>query len=205
MKYKIGIIDDEADTIRAFKRDVNDDFEVIELDITKSIPEIIEDIIEMKLKAVVVDFDLQNHKFTGIDIVEELNKVIQSFPTFILTALDEEAENFINDVNMIYQKKSGSSGEVLNRRIKKQIETHEKNLEEAKLELKTLLSRRGSLTVFDEDRLIELDRFIENSAFKLAVIPEGVKINMTFDKRIIELLESTEELLKELKENDDEN
>lgn len=203
MKYKIGIIDDEADTIRAFKRDVDGDFEVFELNITNSISEIIEEIIDLKLKAVVVDYDLQNHRFTGIDIIDELNKIALNFPAFVLTALDEEAEDYVDDVNMIYQKKGGSSGDVLNRRIKKQIENYDKNLEAARMEFQELISRREGLTVLDEERLIELDKIIESSVFKMGAIPDSVKMNLTFDKRIIELLESTEQLLKEVKGIDD--
>lgn len=197
MKYKIGILDDEPDTIRAFQRDVSDEFEVFVLELQESISEIIDVILKSGIKAFVVDYDLQQKNYNGIELITELNNIMMDFPTFILTAFDDKAEDNIFDVNKIYNK-SGPS-EILNRRIRKQIETYEQRLIEARAEMIKLLNKPDKLTADEEDNLLILDKLLENSTYKTGSIPNSIKKGLTFDKKIIELLESTEQLLKEVK------
>lgn len=199
-KHKIAIIDDSGERVRAFMRDMERDFEVDEVSLQDNIEEIIEQLIEERFEALIVDFDLDT-KYNGVDIINMVDEIMEGYPTFVLTAYDAMAEqdHDIKDVNKVYRKQDGP--ELLIRRVKKQIEIYQKTINDASEEILLLLERRDSLSLLEEERLIYLDSLIEKSVYKPSSIPVGIKMELTFESKVVELLETTAELLKELKGN----
>lgn len=220
MKYRIGLIDDEKsviDTVSFLNAETNFVvnnktvvIEIVEIELNSTIEDVIHEINSSDISALLVDFMLSNTRidinFDGTQIINELEKCRQGFPSFILTALDAEAENSFVDVNKIYSKKQylneiakPQDGCVLNRRIIRQIQNYELQIEKYKEEIIELKSKE-ILTLKDEERLIELDTFIEKSIDASAAIPLSLKIPETMNT-LTQILESTNRILEEVKKN----
>lgn len=216
MKYRVGFIDDEREMIMSLQRKNNGkkfcvnncdvEIEIIEIPLHSGVDEIIEEINDSKVTAVLVDYLLSNSRseihFDGVDIVNKIEEYRMNFPTFILTAQSEEAENCMVDLNKIYTKEDYiKDPHLLNKRIVRQIENHKKRIEEAEKELVDLISRKEKLGVKEENKMMELDAFLEKSYSSNGKIPDILKENKSITM-MRELIDAAEDLLKEVKKND---
>lgn len=216
MKYRVGFIDDERDMIMSLQRKNNGkkfcvnncdvEIEIIEIPLHSAVDKIIEEINESKVTAVLVDYLLSNSRseihFDGVDIINKIDEYRFNFPTFILTAQSEEAENCMVDLNKIYRKEDYiKDPHLLNKRIVRQIENHKKRIDEAEKELVDLISRKEQLGIKEENRIMELDGFLEKSYSNSNKIPDILKDNKSITI-MRELIDAAETLLKEVKKND---
>ena len=115
--YKILFIDEENDTLQDFEEFVEKYPSKITLEPVTMFPlsnldEMIERIIKIAPDAIISDYRLNELKtdikynvpYNGVDLVEEYQEIRNNFPCFVLTALDDEAVNNSNDVNIVYVK-----------------------------------------------------------------------------------------------------
>ena len=115
--YKILFIDEEKETLEDFEDFVEGFSAKIELTAITKLPladkeEMIELIINLAPDALISDFRLNEMKtdidynipYNGVELVEEFQSIRTDFPCFVLTALDDEAVNQSEDVNIVYVK-----------------------------------------------------------------------------------------------------
>lgn len=162
--------------------------------------------------AVVTDFRLNeirtyvkyNVNYNGVELIKELRKSREDFPSFVMTSHDDEAVNDTDDVNVVYIKDILSSDNdkakvTFAQRIIRQIEKCRANIEAASNELNALIDkrRRGDAGVYDEDRIIILDSFLERTYNAYDAVPPEMKKLSNLD-RLNELIGKTDEILKKL-------
>ncbi|WP_018248799.1 hypothetical protein [Orenia marismortui] len=204
---KIGYIDDKGSDLRAFQRRASEDFdEVIGIKLKSDILEIMKEIIEAKVDAIVVDYLLNEGDssihFNGADIVKQLEKEKIEFPSFILTSFDQDAENELIDVNKIYDKGKYYDYEkedykILNRRIKRQIENYRNLIKEAEENILKLKSKE-ELTAKEKEDLIELDEFLVKTTSISSKLPKEFKTN-SVEQKLDNIIEMASFLLEEVK------
>lgn len=216
--YKILFIDEEKDTLDDFeefvdKSDLKGKFEVITTLPAGELDEMIENIIKIAPDVIISDYRLNELKtdinytvkYTGVDLVEEFQSTRNNFPCFVLTAVDDEAVNNSDDVNIVYVKSILHIEEVENSkspflaRVISQIEHYKNRIEKHKQELAELIEVRknGDADIDIERRIIELDDFLEKSIDGKSVLPSEFK-TLTNSNKLDNILNKVDELLKKL-------
>ena len=215
-KFKMLLIDEEKDTFDNFRDYVDISSTKVNIDVIELYPlsdqEMIEMIFNINPDAIITDFRLNDMKtdikynvpYDGVELVEEFLKYRQGFPCFVLTAFDDYAINASEDVNKVYVKnilhnnieESKAKAKFLDRVIS-QIEHYQTKIKNAESELINLLRLRksGEASITDENRIIELDSFLESVIDRKTSIPPEFK-KLSNDERLAELLLKVESLLK---------
>lgn len=143
----------------------------IELEVSSDVDKIIEQIIEFEIDVLLVDYQLTSYEsevdYTGVGVAKKADGKYLEFPVFILTSFETELyKHEIFDATKVFdfERYMGEDKEQteLNRKIFEQYLMRKKNIEEKKRELYDLLPREGESQEID-DRIIELDTFIEKS------------------------------------------
>ena len=220
--YKILFIDEEKDTLEDFKEFVENFPSRVELKPFTSIPmatkeEMIEYIIKLAPDALVTDFRLNEMKkdvkynipYNGVDLVDEFQSIRNHFPCFVLTALDDEAVNQSDDVNIVYiknilyNKEEGNAKAKFLDRVLGQIEHYKSRIENAKTELARLVEIRkaGRADIEIENKIIDLDDFLERSIDAKNSIPLEFK-TLSNSNRLDSILNKVDELLKKIDKED---
>ena len=217
--YKIIFIDECQDDIDDFLDYVEgqEKFTVISKFPTKNIDDLVDDIFSQHIDAVVTDFLLNEIKenisynvpYTGVDLVDKIRARKKDFPCFVITSFDDDAVKESYDVNLVYVKdilhgleeKSEVKSNFIDR-IFTQIEHYKARIKDAGKELEKLIekSRKQSLNAKEEDRLTELDDFLEKAIDKPSNIPARLKKQSTLND-LHKLIENTDELLRQLDKN----
>lgn len=219
--YKILFIDEEKDTLQDFedfveKSPLKARLEPITLFPLGDLDEMIENIIKIAPDALISDYRLNELKtdikynvpYNGVDLVEEFQRIRNLFPCFVLTALDDEAVNSSNDVNIVYvknilyNKEEGNAKAKFLDRVISQIEHYKNKIESYKQELSSLIEMRkkGEADILVENRIIELDDFLEKSIDGKSVIPAEFK-TLTNSNKLDNILRKVDLLLKKIDEN----
>ena len=178
----------------------------------KDVDEMLDLIFEKQADAVVTDFRLNeirtyvkyNVNYNGIELIKALRNRRNDFPSFVMTSHDDEAVNDTNDVNIVYVKDLLSPEKDVAKvsfaqRVVRQIDKYRANIAAAKNELKALVDKRnrGEAGVYDEDRIIELDSFLEKILDAHDAIPSEMKKLSNIDK-LNELIGKADEILRKL-------
>lgn len=219
--YKILFIDEEKETLEDFEDFVEGFSAKIELTAITKLPladkeEMIELIINLAPDALISDFRLNEMKtdidynipYNGVELVEEFQSIRTDFPCFVLTALDDEAVNQSEDVNIVYvknilhNKEEGNAKAKFLDRVISQIEHYKKKIENAKEELTELVKVRqaGEANIDIENRIIVLDDFLEKSIDARSSIPSEFK-TLSNSNRLDNILNKVDDLLNKLGEN----
>ena len=220
--YKILFIDEEKETLEDFEEFVEDFPAKIELKAITKLPladkeEMIELIIKLAPDALISDFRLNEMKtdidytvpYNGVELVEEFQSIRTDFPCFVLTALDDEAVNQSDDVNIVYvknilhNKEEGNAKAKFLDRVVSQIEHYKKKIENAKEELTELVKVRqaGEANIDIENRIIILDDFLEKSIDARNSIPSEFK-TLSNSNRLDNILNKVDDLLNKLGDNE---
>jgi len=216
--YKILFIDEEKETLDDFEEFVEKFPSRVELIPLTALPlaskeEMIEYIFKLAPDALVTDFRLNEMKrdvtynipYNGVDLVEEFQSIRNHFPCFVLTALDDEAVNTSDDVNIVYiknilyKKEDENAKAKFLDRVLGQIEHYKSRIENAKKELDELVNLRksGKADIDIENRIIELDDFLEKSIDAKSSIPSEFK-TLSNSNRLDNILNKVDELLKKI-------
>lgn len=216
MGYRIIFIDEEKEQQEWFEEYFDnhkkDDVCVISIFPVLSIDDMISTLDEQAPDAIIVDFMLNDIKedikynvpYTGVDIVREYRYKRPEFPCFILTSKDEDALNVSSDVNLIYIKGLlNEEKDVLKvsfyDRVTRQIKAYRNSIDNAQLEIEKLVEKRrkGRTSSQEDQRLIELDNFIEKSLDRESAIPDEMKKPENIDK-LSSMVAKLDELLNKL-------
>ncbi|EAY29201.1 hypothetical protein [Microscilla marina] len=211
MMYKIAYVDEAPAERRQFQFYMHNesDINVIPIEPVEHIDNLILKIIEAKVDALVVDFDLTDQNpvidYKGDEVVDKLLKKREGFPVFIFTNFDEDAMDESYDVNIVYDKKLMSDEAFADQikfkeRLKKQVKHYRHKLNVKEQRLLELINKRDSegLTGVEEDELIDLDDTIQKALDKSLLMPRGIKTS-TSDEKLTSLLKKTDEILNKIK------
>ncbi|UMB54197.1 hypothetical protein MKD41_01660 [Lutibacter sp. A64] len=221
--YKLLFIDEEKETLEDFEDFVENFPAKIELQAITQLPladkeEMIDYIIKLAPDALISDFRLNEMKtdidynvpYNGVDLVEEFESIRNHFPCFVLTALDDEAVNQSDDVNIVYvknilYKKEEGEGKAKAQfldRVISQIEHYQKRIDNSKNELTELVKVReaGEADIEIENRIIFLDDFLEKSIDARNSIPSEFK-TLSNSTRLDNILNKVDTLLNKLGDN----
>ena len=119
-----------------------------------------------------------------------IHNQLADFPCFVITSYDGEAVVDSDDVNLVYVKKvlrfSSTDGEKVSfaKRVKSQIDKYRMRIDNARKELSILIEKRekGNATVQDEERIVELDTFLEKTYGKEDAVPSELKHMSNLEK-----------------------
>jgi DNA-binding NarL/FixJ family response regulator len=219
--YKILFIDEEKTTLEDFEDFVEKSpskakIEPITMFPMGELDEMIENIIKISPDAIISDYRLNELKtdikytvkYNGVDLVEEFQTIRNQFPCFVLTAVDDEAVNSSDDVNIVYvknllyKKDEGNAKASFLERVISQIEHYKNRIENYKNELSKLIEQRknGNADISVESRIIELDDLLEKSIDGKSVIPPEFK-TLSNSNKLDNMLSKVDQLLKKLDEN----
>lgn len=215
MAYKILFVDEEKSQHDLFLNymDAAPDDMVIKCLLPESdINAMIAKIDEEHPDAIVADYLLNdiridvnyNIGYNGTELLTKYRTMRPNFPCFVLTSYDEEAVYDTDDVNLIYVKSllTKEDPDIKSKfynKIHSQIQKYRTSIVDAQLELKSLLEKRvaGLISLQDEQRLIDLDDFLEKSLDSYNAIPKEMK-ELSNLKNIAILINKVDDLLNKL-------
>lgn len=211
-KHTVAYIDERSSDIRKFQRRVHDILEVVDFMPKPNLDEFVQELLNSGAEAFVVDFRLNEYRtetkgpitYNGSELIEKILEVRKGFPCFILTSFDEDAVQQIVDVNYVYPKDilDKPLGKItLAEKIRIQIEHYQANLAKQDKRFQALLAKSDheGLTEAEENELLRLDSFLESTLDDRESLSQEKKNQLALGK-IDELIHSTQELLKALKE-----
>lgn len=215
MAYKIIFIDEENSQHELFQTYIEESDKQLEVKCLfpkSSLEEMLETIVEETPDAIVSDYLLNDIKedidynipYTGVELVKQFQQERPNFPCFIITSFDNEAVAETNDVNLVYIKALLTNGEVNTKarfydKIYEQIAKYKNLLDNAQEEINILIEKRRLKTsTLDEDqRLIELDDFLEKSLHNSSRVPSDMKKTENIENLAL-VIEKLDELLGKL-------
>jgi hypothetical protein len=222
--YRLLFVDEEKDVFDDFLDYVDlsplkTQFEIITEFPTKTIEEMIANIIKINPDAIVTDFMLNDQKvdinynvpYNGSMLVKQFTAIREGFPCFILTSFDDSAVNQSSDVNIVYIKnilhkdveaKTKARATFLER-IKSQIDHYKSRIEVAEKRLLELIEIRnsGKASIEDEEEIIRLDSFLESTVDRKNTIPADFKTLSNINK-LESILSKVDDLLNKIENND---
>jgi DNA-binding NarL/FixJ family response regulator len=220
--YKILFIDEEDDAIDDFKDYADETTTSEQILIVAEFPqptleEMIQTIIKINPDAIITDFMLNEKKtsikygveYNGIDLVKNFTSKRDGFPCFVMTSFDDDAVKESDDVNIVYIKeilhseKSSNVKASFLEKVVSQIAHYRSRIESCENELKALIELRnnGKANISDENRIIVLDQFLEQSIDRQSSIPMEFK-ELSNTNRLNEILLKVDNLLSKIKKDD---
>jgi hypothetical protein len=211
--YKILFVDEEEESLENFQLYIHERNSDKKIELIAKIPEdkldeLLDYIENETFDAIITDHKLNEKKssieYDGIDLVRAIQNKKKNFPCFILTGWDKEAVENGDDANIVYLKNfedpEGASHATFLDKIKNQIIKYRKKIKVSEEELVKLIenSNRNKLNALDEERLIELDTFIEQATNQKSALPEQLKGTKNLDE-LHKMIDNTDILLAELR------
>lgn len=215
MKYKILFIDEEKSQHNQFLNYMDSALHLLDVECLLPEPDIdtmIDRIEDIHPDAIITDYLLndiktdvhENISYTGVDLVVQYRAMRPNFPCFVLTSYDDDAVCDVDDVNLIYVKKllSGEDTSLKSKFYEKiyfQIKKYKASIDQAQVELKNLLEKRnkGIISLDEEQRLIDLDDFLEKSLDNYHAVPAEMK-KLSNIKNMSVMIEKLDEVLKRI-------
>jgi len=210
-KHKIAYIDESRDEISKFQRRVYEVFDVLDFLPKGDFGNFVDELLNSGAEAFVSDFYLNEYRndvkevieYSGADLIETLLNVRHEFPCFVLTSYDNAAVQRMTDVNYVYSKEILTEDKLAEKFIEKirvQIEHYDTNINHVSARFFDLQEKSAErdLTEDEENELLALDTFLENSLNRRNALPTEKKNQLAIGK-IDELLSSTNELLNLLR------
>ena len=219
--FNIAILDDNKSKINTIEvlfmqqndkstnlydeRYANYQLKLIPIDVEKSYDEIINEIIQNKFDAIIIDYDFSSFAKTtnnGVFAAKKIQEKFSEFPLFILTAYEERLfKNEVFDAYQIYNYDNYINNEAVAKEFhshiieqilksKKQIELWEKEL----IELSE--STEKDIDVKISSRIIELNDKLEKALDGEYSLPTKIKEDL-YSNKLDKLLKQADKLLEE--------
>ena len=220
-KYKIGYIDEDIKQVKKYTRRLKDfGFEVIGYDFYQgmSLEELMSQVYESDIDLLMIDYKLNESNivaFNGDEVESEFYVKRPLFPHIIFTNKVEQAEPFVEDWKILFDKENifsedGNDEQSVKRFVTiltKSIEQYKNHIEKKKNKISILLSKINSaeFSSVDENELINLQKELMNlDKTFVQEIPEKIISYEKLDK-ITNLRVESEKFLDDLikKKKDD--
>lgn len=220
MEYRVGIIDDDATKITQLLTYIelgweDEDGNLLkpkykgvtlcpeEIKLESTVEDMVQRICEQKPDALIIDFKLssqQNIAYSGITLAQSVDAKLRGFPIFILTSYQDDVytkecfdvyqvfdfERYISDINERIE---------INSKIVEQVRKYIRTLQQWKNELASLIPLSGT-NISVDDRIIELDTWIENSIDGISSLPVKMKKDLS-NNHIQTLIEKIDMIINE--------
>lgn len=216
MSYKVLFIDEESTQHDIFKDHFEANWPEAEMVCAfpaSTIKEMLNEIDKIHPDAIIVDYQLNDKKedirynvcYNGVELLNAIHNQLSDFPSFVLTSYDGEAVEDSDDVNFVYVKKvlyfSSADGEKVSfaQRVKSQIDKYRIRIDNARKDLLYLIDKRekGEATAQDEERIVELDTFLEKTYGNEDSVPAGLK-QMSNLEKLNTLIEKVDYLINKM-------
>lgn len=145
-----------------------------------------------------------NVSYNGAELVNAYRDICPNFPCFVITSYDNDAISTSKDVNLVYVKILMNGGEEgakakFHDKMVEQIDKYKKSIDEAQIELTALVQKKQEkgLTLHEEDRLVELDSFLEKSLDSYTALPADIKRSESLE-HLSEVIDKVDEILAKL-------
>ena len=177
-KYKIGYIDEDIKQVKKYSRRLKDfGFEVIGYDFHQgmSLEELMSQVYESDIDLLMIDYKLNESNivaFNGDEVESEFYDKRPLFPHIIFTNKVEQAEPFVEDWKILFDKENifsedGNDEQSVKRFVTiltKSIEQYKNHIEKKKNKISILLSKINSaeFSPVDENELINLQKELMN-------------------------------------------
>lgn len=203
---RVGIIDDDdtkrtqiigalQDCVTGASKEVIEQYSKyklfpVELTIQSDVKELLDEIIEEKIDALIIDYQLSSYapnvNYTGVSVADITDQKFLGFPTFVLTSYESELyKHEVFDAYKVFDFERYMDEDKerieLNKKIIEQYVKRQREIENKKNELNELLKIEGTSQDVD-DRILELDDFLERSTDGEYAISKGVKKRLVDDK-----------------------
>lgn len=205
-KFRMGYLDEDESDIARFYDFIKkyDTYEFIDFKPKPSIEELIDEINSSNLDILVIDFQINeyvNINYNGVKVFDSIRNKRRNFPCIILTSFADDAISESFDTHIVYSKSipfgsDTESKKLFEFKIRKSIEHYINELQRASSEFAELTSL-DNLTLEQENRLIELDDFLESSLNNDVKLPKHLK-NSQHVGNIKELVIRAEDILEKL-------
>ena len=220
MNYRIGIIDDDSTKITQLLTYLDLGWEdergnllkkkyegvvltPIEFKLESTQDDMVRKVYEIKPDALIIDYKLssqENIAYSGISLAEEIDEKLHGFPIFILTSFQDDV--FSKECFDVYQvfdfeRYIGDQKERLeiNSKIVEQIRKYNRMILQWKNELAQLIPLKGT-SVSVDDRIVELDTWIENSIDGTSALSPKMKRDLG-SNHIQELIAKIDSIISE--------
>ena len=218
-KIKVGIVDDDRSKVtqimtyllygmqgasqQKIEKYSDIQFEVVEIELSAEVEDIVKIIFDKKLDALLIDYNLSSRAtvpYTGVQLAKYIEQRFYEFPLFILTSYEDELyEQEIFDTYQIFDFERYLS-EVKERielhcKLIEQVSKYRKQIEEWVKEIKELLHQKGKSSEID-NRILEIDGKLERTIDGYSSISNSIKRVFEVNK-IDELISKIDILLKE--------
>ena len=201
----ISKLDDFVDGASAEIKERYEEYNLnpIELEIKTNINDLLDEILDKNIDALVVDYMLSSYEaaidYTGVKFAEETDKKYMGFPIFILTSYEEELyQKEIFDAYKVFSFERYMNDDQerieINVKIVEQCIKRKRQIEEWKTQLEELLPKQGESSEIDE-KIMELDSNLEKSFDGEHAISKELKEKLSGDNFTL-LLSKLDDLLK---------
>ncbi|MBY7831081.1 hypothetical protein KW441_21035 [Vibrio fluvialis] len=204
---RILYVDEQRDQLDDFQADaeLSELFEeVITLEPQKELAQMVNEIMALKVDAVISDFNLSEAaivNYNGDELLNAIQSIRFNFPCFLRTSYEDDAVSYSSDVNRVYVKDDSltlHSEANLFKRVAAQVRAYYRLYDGARNEHSELRAKQFEigLDIKEAERLLELDDILESYISADQKTPSEVKKNALdrFDK----LMESTDKLIEEI-------
>ncbi|MCG5047477.1 MULTISPECIES: hypothetical protein [Pectobacterium] len=205
-KFRMGYLDEDESDIARFYDFIKkyDIYEFIDFKPKPSVEDLIDEINSSNLDILVIDFQINeyvNINYNGVKVFDLLRSKRKNFPCIILTSFADDAISESFDTHIVYSKSipfgcDTESKNIFELKIRKSIEHYTSELQKASNEFSELTSL-DNLTLEQENRLIELDEFLESQLSNDIKIPKHLKTSQHVGN-IKELITRAEDILEKL-------
>lgn len=202
----MGYLDEDESDIARFYDFIKkfNIYEFIDFKPKPSVDDLLEEINSSNLDILVIDFQINeylNINYNGVRVFELLRDRRKNFPCIILTSFADDAISESFDTHVVYSKSipfgcDTESKKLFELKIRKSIEHYINELQKASDEF-TELTSLDDLTLEQENRIIELDEFLESSLSNDVKLPKHLKTSLHIGN-IKELITRAEDILEKL-------
>lgn len=187
------------------------------VDLSDRLDDMVDKIVSTEPDCVLVDYRLESQStatYTGVELAEGLNSQIKQLPVFILTSYEEDlfretsfnayqvydVARFFDDVDSttssLDNRLTNPGMYELNRKIIHQAILYRREIDSLKKELDDLLNKTDR-SVYDDDRILEIDCLLEGSVDAKHALPKKLKKEICSDNFLM-LLDKVDCLIQEI-------
>ena len=204
MEYRIAIIDDRESEILYIKHVLKPEFLLEKVELSSNLEDMVKDLLEKKVDAVIIDYELSatqsNIHFKGDNVVLAIRNIKTLFPISVLTAFSEQAENASIDPDIVYDKETIlNNPATFKRKLAHKIQNYKSKIDELRKEL-VELNLKETLSLKEEERLIELDKILEKELESEFTFPNNLKTSSNYAK-LEELIKLSKNIIERIDRN----
>lgn len=205
-KFKVVYVDEDENDRTEFRVHFvgKEECDLILLHPKEKIEDMVQMIIDMHPDAVVSDFQLKvkepKVQYNGADLIQEIKKIKEYLPCFLLTSYEGEAVNNTIDVNWVHDKNELIPEEndkpAFSVKVVQQMHVNRKIVEKLKQQSRELM-HKVIMSEDEERNFVSINNEIEKYLYKDYILPDEFK-GLDGLHKLDKLIELSESLIKSI-------